>query len=227
MIYNNQMQKNLKVILFGERSQSSELGRFAHEIKQALDAAPGFQVALPGGGKEEGADVALYVTRTDKQLKQAVSVCEEQVIPLFVLSTDVTKPLQALTPKCEVRFVPNSSIEVLDYMAKVSDFWSGHKNLPVRITEYHQASKAGISGTAVEIAKQIDFPEQEITSVRNDAIAKEKFDIPDDKLGGYAIHQIVFTNPSTNVPTMFEIKVYGRSTYVQGLLEILTDYARR
>jgi dihydrodipicolinate reductase len=222
------MRNIIRVGLFGERSRGNGLGRFAVEIKQALDLDLDFEAVLPNNSSEVfDVDVVVYVSQVSKQLQHAIKVCEVNDVPLLVLSTDVTEDLNKITKSCEVHLIPNSSLEVMDYIAEVKDFWSKNSDWPVTITEYHQSSKANISGTAIEIAKQIHFPEHKIVSLRDDDLAKQKFNIPNQYLNGYAVHQVEFTNPKTHEPTMFEIKILGRTTYVQGLLKIIANILQK
>ncbi len=217
-------EKVVKVGLFGARSGGSGLGRFASEIKDALDSDSSFEVILPTSETTlERFDVAVYVNRSDSQLEQAISTCGAGAVPLLILSTGLGDAVEDLQPKCEVVFVPNSSSEVRKYMADVVDFSVSHPDWQVSITEYHQPSKSDVSGTALEIARQIGSEYSRIISIRDDARVMQEFNLRGDELASYAIHQITFTDPRGGAPRLFEMKVVGRGTYVSGLLKMLKN----
>jgi dihydrodipicolinate reductase len=216
------MNEKTKIVLFGERKANYELGRFAKEIKQKLETIDSFEVIIPHQGMDDiKADICIYVSRSPRQLSQAVSICERNQAKLLVLSTDVEKELKLLNPMCKVEFIPNSSIEVQEYIVSIEKFWSTHKDWPVSVIEYHQSAKTSVSGTAIEIAKRINLPAKNIVSVRDDSLAQKKFNIPQEHLNGYAIHQVTFTDPEGNHPETFEMKVFGRASYVNGLIRMI------
>lgn len=217
------MQKNIHVGLYGRRSTTERLGHFASEIYDTLQAEPNITVYKLDFDPAPQLDAVVYASRSADMLRQAAELCATEDIPLFILSSDMDQEIKNLPEECNVTAIPNSSLEVQEYQKNIVEFHDAHPEYQVSITEYHQQSKADVSGTAIAIAKQINFDSSKITSVRDDLTTQKQFSIPDEFQQAYAIHRITFANPETNVSQTFEIKVYGRKTYTRGLIKILTD----
>ena len=219
--YSEGMQKNIHVGLYGRRSTTEHLGHFASEIYNALQVEPNVTVYKLDFDPAPQLDAVIYASRSADKLRQASELCIKEDIPLLILSSDMGKEISDLSDACKIQVIPNSSLEVQEYQQNITKFHENHPDYKVSITEYHQQSKADVSGTAIDIAKQINFDGSKITSVRDDLATQKKFNIPEEFKQAYAIHQITFTNPETNVSQMFEIKVYGRKTYTESIGRII------
>lgn len=67
----------------------------------------------------------------------------------------------------------------------------------------------------------LDPATADIQSVRDFAVSKEKFGIPDEYEHGYAAHELTFINPSTDQQSeTFPIVVWGRQTYAKGAIAL-------
>lgn len=215
------MSKIISVGLYGNRANHDELGHFASEIFETLDYNKNFSVTKLDSTKAEHLDVVVYAARSPKKLQDATRLCAKLDIPLILLSSDMQKELDLLKPACRVQVVPNSSVEIQDYHKLVVEFYKKHPDWQATLTEYHQKSKTDTSGTALAIAKDIKVSPEKILSIRDDKLAKLHFEIPEQNLNSYAIHQVTFNNSSTDLSQTFEIKVFGRRTYTEGLIQLI------
>ena len=218
------MKKNIRVGLYGKRASQEQLGHFATEIYEALQAEAGTKVYKLDFDPAPNLDTVLYASRSADKLRQAAELCIKMNIPLLILSSDLKDQVDELPAECNVQVIPNSSLEVQEYQRNVINYHRAHPDQKVTITEYHQQSKLDVSGTAIAIAKQINFDSKNIISIRDDPTAQRLYNIPDQSKDAYAVHQIAFTNSQTNTTQMFEIKVCGRSTYISGLIEIVQKF---
>ena len=214
-----------RIGLYGQRASGGGLGKFASQIAEDLSGKDQFEVCLLDATPDNssGLDLVLYASRSGRMLQTAATLCEEQNIHLWVLSTGLEEELKKVKGNCEIKVIPNTSVDVINYKTGVVNFWASHKDWSIRITEYHQQSKADVSGTAIDIAQAIDLPVSQIISIRNDQVAESDFGISLSAVGGYAIHNIEFTSPEDDMKQGFEIRVIGRATYTRGLVMLINE----
>ncbi|MCA9308766.1 hypothetical protein KC973_00155 [Candidatus Saccharibacteria bacterium] len=208
--------------LYGARSGSSKLGRFASEIAAALRDSADFDVVLlDSEDSPKHLDSVVYASRTSTKLKGAAQLCAAHDIPLYVLSSDMDDEVAQVKSTCNVIPIANSSLEVQEFLRDVTKFHQSHPDWTLTITEYHQESKQDVSGTALQLVHTLGLGENCITSIRNDNKAGELFKIPEEYKDGYAVHRVEFTSPDTHTSHQLQITVIGRKSYTYGLLEYL------
>lgn len=213
------MNNTIKIGLYGARSGGDGLGRLAGEIDQYFKTQESVSVTLLDSATSiPQLDCIVYACRTDRQLETAARIGQQQRIPLYVLSSDMDDAIDKASKTCRVIVLENSSVEVNNFINEVVEFHRDHLDWNIAITEYHQASKKDISNTAIKIVHLLEKPHSSITSIRDDTKVQQSFQIPSEHLSGYAIHRVTFNHPENHVNRAFEIAIYGRKSYAEGLL---------
>lgn len=156
--------------------------------------------------------VAIHLG-SGRQLPELIELCARRKIPIIQGSTNVT-----LATARDVLIVnaPNFSIPMIRFMSIFPTLAIPLKmSMKVRVKESHQSEKAGTSGTARVIARDIGV--QKIESIR-DAASQLAFGVPEEHLDAHAYQSIIFEGHGVeiNVTT----KIHGREAYAKDVLTI-------
>jgi len=206
------------VEVMGDRESIAEPGRLAQAI---VDYGVDFEAfSVQDVRTPQNADFLVYCRRSDTTLGAAVSFCHENRIPLALLSSGINAD-QIRALRFPLIKVPNASLPIVRFLLDVEEAALRHKNWPVTITEHHQPTKKDVSGTALKIADMLGVGKEAIVSVRNWEQSQREHNIPEETREGYAIHDVTFTNPETNIDTTpLHVVVHGRETYARGLMTL-------
>ena len=105
----------------------------------------------------------------------------------------------------------------LEYLARefpgAFDGYNGH------VTESHQRTKKDPSGTGrawTGILENLGIDFDEVESVREPEVQKNRLGVPEGSLNGHAYHWVDISTPNGNVAIGFYAKVNGRQTYADG-----------
>lgn len=209
-----------RIEVMGDRANDHDgIGRlgkaivdYNHGIKDLEIAA----VSLP-----HDADLLAYCRKTNGTLTEALEYCSDLHRPLLFLSSGIELPDKPYNfPLVKI---PNAALGVINYLSDVEQAaTTTYSGWNVTITEHHQESKADTSGTAKKLADMLGISYDNIVKVRDFTKTQAMYpEVPDSSRDGYAIHSVVFTNPTTNEQSEpIEIVVQGREVYAQGVIDI-------
>lgn len=152
-----------------------------------------------------------------RELAAAASYCEATHSPLIELSTG--SELEFASPAFPVVLCPNTNILMLKFMSLLKMSGPLFLNNEIELAESHQALKASVPGTAVNIAYALGLEESDIRSVRDSNVQRAEFQIPEEHLSRHAYHQIVIKDSTCSLK--FEARVYGESPYAKGVSQIV------
>ncbi|MCA8033324.1 dihydrodipicolinate reductase [Burkholderia arboris] len=152
-----------------------------------------------------------------RELPDAIAFCQATASPLVELSTG--SDLETGTYGFPVVLCPNTNILMLKFMCMLEA--SGHlfRDCEIGVTESHQAGKTSVPGTAVGIAQSLGVRPEDIRSVRDPAVQRTEFGIPDDQLGRHAVHRIRIDDGACSL--QFESRVSGATPYADGVSRIV------
>jgi dihydrodipicolinate reductase len=207
------------VALFGERVQGAGLGRFATALKDSFATAPDINLSI--APTAASADVAVYASRDPGQLPAAFDVCDGHKGTLLVVATGIEQSVAACESSVPVVMASNTSLEVLDAIKQVVATRKRLPNHTVQIIEAHQTTKQDVSGTALTVARLIGAMPSDIVSIRDDEYAAQAYDISPESLGGYAIHDVVFTDVKTGEEAHVQWQMEGHDSYAAGAVAIV------
>lgn len=157
---------------------------------------------------------AVLYSGSERLFEEVFTFCSATRTPLILLSTSIKYPKKVKFP---FLVVPNSSMEVQEFIRSITEFAAHTVYTKVSILESHQKTKKDISGTAKLIAKNLGKSTRIITSIR-DPKKQSKLGIPKKYLNGHAYHEVIFAHDG--VLTRFSVLVLGRETYAKGALDI-------
>lgn len=100
------------------------------------------------------------------------------------------------------------------------------------VRESHQQGKRDTSGTAKALiaaaqALGIDFPVEQIESVRDPQRQRSELGVPEEHLGGHAMHRYDARCAAGTVQLVLEHNVLGRRVYAEGTLKAVRFLASR
>jgi 4-hydroxy-tetrahydrodipicolinate reductase len=208
-------------------------GKLATELLGGLKLGPGFELvpwADVAGQAQQGhrlhqggtAPQAIVVhAGSGRELDAIAAFCTATHSPMIELSTG--SAIEAAPRAFPVVLCPNTNILMLKFMAMLAQcgpMFSGHQ---VQLTESHQASKTSVPGTALDMAHSLGLQADDIVSVRDVAVQRERLQIPDADLGRHAYHQVVIQDGACSI--QLETRVTGDAPYAQGVAQIVAAVA--
>lgn len=206
----------INILLFGNRANSNELGRFSSAIIKAGNKNP--NVKITSTEIEFKPNIVIYSSRSRNQLKQAVNICGTNKVPLLVLSTDIRNEIENLNTNIKIKYLPNASSKTIKFIESIRKFSKDHPDWKViEFTEWHQEAKSTKSGTAIYIAELINFNPSNIKIIRNDSAARIKYNIPNSEVA-FAIHIVKFKNKNTKQIKKFRLVTIGLTEYAEGAI---------
>lgn len=214
------------IIIFGNRENSTQFGRFSQAIVSASKNNPEVKIFNYSDTKNIPVpDVVIYSSRSVNQLDDAVKVCNKYQIPMLILSTDILEELNNLD--IDYEYCPNSSSKTIKFIENIKNFYSTYPNWNVdEFIEWHQESKQSLSGTAKYIAKSIGYDVSKIVMIRDDELAKSELMIP-SKETGFAMHQIKFVNSTSTKEKLFKLITIGRNDYAKGAIDKAIELSKK
>ena len=192
-------------------------GKLAKAIMSGDFSFPSCEVLPWGNSNLSPNERAILIhAGSGRQLAECKKFCERTNSLFIELSTGLET--EKLDPNFTLIICPNTSILVLKvlHMLKRSGHYFHHDH--ISIMESHQASKTSAPGTAFSFAHYLNFPLDEIISVR-DPIEQLKVGIPQKYLEAHAYHKIIIKDGLDEVT--IETKVMGHDSYTRGLRKII------
>lgn len=153
---------------------------------------------------------ALIHAGSGREMPEALAYCAEHKIPFIQASTGIAAPKNPPFPYIEA---PNLALDVLRFVEAATLF----KGAAITLTESHQAEKTTPAGTAQLIADRLEL--DEIISVRDPAIQKERFHIEEKDLKSHALHELQIERAGVRI--RLEVRITGLEPYVAGAKELL------
>lgn len=152
-----------------------------------------------------------------RQLSDCFDFCSRTKSIFIELSTGLET--ETKNPDFPLIVCPNTSILVLKTMAILKA--NGHlfDRCNLSITESHQSEKNTEPGTAYAFAQSLNYPIDQIVSVRDPEIQHSVIGIPHDYLNKHAYHRIVIKDGMDEVT--IETKVLGHDSYAKGVKTII------
>lgn len=175
-----------------------------------VDDAP-FPDHLPSG------TYAILVS-TERRFTTVLAECERRNIPLIVATSKVFIPEDLQTV---VVNAPNLGLMVnalFDIMPRLGALFRA-LGAKCDVAEFHQATKAPGSITALKFADALGVPREAVGSGRSDALAKVFLNVPEDHVGGFA--RIGIIAKACGMKVNITAETDGRSAYFFGLTVIL------
>lgn len=172
-----------------------------------------FEERMPDHFDVSKPDIAIFCGKKNQEkFEKFIDFCERKELPLINASTDVKVPEGR---NVAIINAPNLSLPILSLMRCFPHFIMTMQRFMtlLGIVEAHQKTKSSTSGTAVKIAKLINFDKEKISVVRDDALAVA-LGVPAEYLGAHAYH--IFPLEGQGIEMEFKIKVHGRRTYALG-----------
>lgn len=145
-----------------------------------------------------------------KKLRSLIRWCEKHQVPLIQGSTGVFTPKSSKTVFINA---PNVSPDVVLRIRGIVEYARRSSFHVVAIWESHQQEKENVSGTALLIAKAVNFPVKKIRSIR-DPKEQLRFGVPRNALTRHAFHWIFLKG--ANVTAADLIAVTGLRPYAFG-----------
>jgi dihydrodipicolinate reductase len=193
-------------------------GKLANAILTAQFTIESCQI-LPWESKYQTINekAILIHAGSGRQLKECFDFCEKTNSTFIELSTGLET--ETMTPSFPLIICPNTSILVLKTLNMLKISGGNFAGYQIKMTESHQSTKTTEPGTAYAFAQSLKLPVNEINSVRDPEIQKNKLGIPEEYLGKHAYHKIVINNGSDEIT--IETKVLGHQSYASGVKTII------
>lgn len=193
-------------------------GKLANAILSAQLSTPACEVLAWEPAFVAGNEKALLIhAGSGRQLNECFDYCQRTHSVLIELSTGLET--ERMTPSFPLIICPNTSMLVLKMMSILRANGRIFATNQITITESHQAAKVTEPGTAYAFAKSLNFPVDEIVSVRDPEIQQREIGIPHDYLGKHAYHKIVIKDGNDQVTIV--TKVLGHNSYASGVKQII------
>lgn len=152
-----------------------------------------------------------------RQVNECVDFCKRTDSIFVELSTGLET--ERLDPDFTLVICPNTSILLLKMMRIVKTFGHYFQNDKILITESHQQSKTSVPGTAFNFAQSLNFPVDQIKSIRDQQTQLNEIGIEPDYLDRHAYHKIVIQDGLDTLT--IETKVLGHNAYAAGVARIV------
>lgn len=202
-------------------------GKLATELLDKLDQGTSLTISpwpgAPEAETEAGARSIVIHAGSGREISGIYSFCQRTSSVLVELATG--SAVAGLAPAFPVVLCPNTNILMLKFMCMLKRSGALFTGSQISITESHQASKASVPGTAVEMALDLGLDASGIISVRDVSRQATDLLIPPEHLGRHAYHRIqIHDGPCT---ISMETRVYGDSPYVSGVQQLMAAIQQR
>lgn len=193
-------------------------GKLATELLHSMKVDPSAQVAS-WANRSSGATKSIVVhAGSGRELDAIASYCESTQSTLIELATG--SKIESMPVAFPVVLCPNTNILMLKFMAMLEQCGRMFNRYEINIVESHQASKASVPGTAVNIAHSLGMSGSDIQSVRDTSFQRTQLDIPEADIERHAFHQVMIHDGKCSVK--LETRVYGEAPYAEGVSQIVT-----
>jgi len=194
-------------------------GKLAREILTSLETGhPGEVVAWSDVSNVLHENAIVVHAGSGRALEDLIAYCRKTQSILMELATGTDIADREL--EFPVVLCPNTNILMLKFMAMLARSGQLFRSDKKQIVESHQAEKTSTPGTAVDIARYLGIPPEEIQSVRNPAEQQERLRIPAEHLARHAYHRIVIEDAMSSIT--LETKVFGPAPYADGVARIIS-----
>jgi len=152
-----------------------------------------------------------------RQFNEVINFCEKTKTPLIQGSTDIIGNFGNV----DFTYIdaPNFNILMLKFMHMIKQYGTHFQKEEISIIESHQESKKSLPGTALELAKSLDFDSKKIKSIRNPHVQENQYAIPKEYLELHAFHEINIGDESTSINIKTLVK--GHESYAAGLSTVI------
>ena len=198
-------------------------GKLATELVDELEPEDGLTISRWPPETDLVAQSVVVHAGSGRELGTITAFCARTSSVLVELSTGSV--LEGAQPHFPVVLCPNTNILMLKFMCMLARSGDMFKGCDIQITESHQASKASVPGTAVQIAHLLGVSESAIVSVRDTAQQTSRLNIPHEHLARHAFHRIAIQEGPCAIS--LETRVYGDSPYASGVQQIIAAIRRR
>lgn len=192
-------------------------GKLANELLEKLSSHDG-QIISRWPNKVESNDKSIVVhAGSGRELGNIADFCTRTSSVLVELATGSL--FESTQPKFPVVLCPNTNILMLKFMYMLDRSAALFNGYKIQLTESHQAAKASVPGTAVQMANSLGVSDSSITSVRHIPTQVNELKIPHEHLSRHAFHRIDIQDGSCAIS--METRVYGDSPYASGVQQIV------
>lgn len=152
-----------------------------------------------------------------RQLRECFELCVRTKSVFIELSTGLET--ENLDPDFPLIICPNTSVLVLKTlnMLRINGGYFG--KYQISMTESHQSAKKTEPGTAYAFAKSLNFPVENIVSIRDSEVQRTNIGIPEEYIDKHAYHKMVIKDGCDEVT--IETKVLGHDSYTKGVKAII------
>lgn len=203
-------EKSIHFIIAGK-------GKLAKAIQDVLDREGfnwlPFKETIVGGDSMRANTIVVHCG-SGRELPSALDWCEKNQVVLIQASTGQSLPEKVDAP---VITVVNLVMAIPKFINQLHQLKALFPKAWIKIVESHQETKKTVPGTAVEMAKALGVPEEEIVSIRNKA-EQLALGIPEEHLDGHGYHFITITDSGATL--RLQTAVNGREPYGYGLIEL-------
>jgi 4-hydroxy-tetrahydrodipicolinate reductase len=192
-------------------------GKLATELLNAPQVGGG-SPPMPWSERGEAAGRCIVVhAGSGRALDAIAAFCQATRSPLIELATG--SGIEAIAPDFPVVLCANTNILMLKFMGMLER--SGHlfQGHPITLVESHQAPKASVPGTAVQLAHALGLETHDIRSVRDPLVQRNELHIPAAHLARHAFHRITIQDGGCSLT--LESQVVGDAPYADGVARIV------
>lgn len=192
-------------------------GKLANSLLNADWKSQSYEVvkwdSLFQGQKEKG--IVIHAG-SGRQFQDCVTFCSLTKSVLIELSTGLKSEEEYDFPYI---LCPNTSILVGKALNMINEYGKHFEKYDISILESHQMAKTTEAGTAFAFAHSLNFPVDEILSIRSPEFQKNQIGIPAEFIPKHAYHKIIIRDGDNEL--RIETKVLGHQSYVNGVKTII------
>lgn len=192
-------------------------GKLATELIERLEPIDGLSISSWANSAVRTEKSIVVHAGSGRELEAIARFCTATSSVLIELSTGSS--LENSPANFPIVICPNTNILMLKFMCMLERSGAMFAAYDTHITESHQASKTSVPGTAVQMANALGKNEKHIVSIRDTAIQRDQFTIPQAHLGRHAFHRINIQDGACSIS--METRVYGEAPYASGVQEII------
>lgn len=193
-------------------------GKLANELLSELRVKPPLVIdAWSSEGNGFAPSIVVHAG-SGRELPTVLAHCAKTRSPLIELSTGSQIGI-ADAFGFPVVLCPNTNILMLKFMALMARSGDMFRDCKLRLTESHQASKASVPGTAVNLAASLGVHPRDIVSIRDPDIQRTTLAIAEADLLRHAFHQVLIEADGCTLK--LESMVVGDRPYADGVARII------
>jgi len=192
-------------------------GKLANAIIERFPVYSDIPVREYESGMSVSADSVFVHIGSGRQYEESLNIAMENNSSFIQAATEKDIPMER--PEAgDFRFIaaPNLDLNIIrlfHILAQSGGLFAGEK---ISITESHQSVKTSKAGTAVKMAHYLDYPQENIISVRDPEVQKS---LNISNMNQHAFHRVVIGDADSSIT--IETKIEGAEGYVKGLAEIV------